>query len=314
MLLRKEIKKIFFILLVGVFVVELKAQQLPQYSNYMLNNYVLNPAVGGIDPYFIGVSTNRYQWAGITDAPRTYIMSVNGPTKSLKVGVGGTIYTDIVGPTRRTGFTLSYSYHLAVSKKIKLSLGLSGGITQFKVDGSQIQLKDPSDLVITNGVQQVVAPDFGFGFHLYSAKKTWYIGGSIPQMFQSQIQFNQIQSSSSSTLARHYILTAGYKLYITDNFKIEPSMCLQYVPPVPAQYNFGLRFIYKNKFWIGGLYRTQDATSILMGYTTDKDIVFMYSYDFTTSALGKYSNGTNEVLIGIIFNRKKSVNISEKEN
>jgi type IX secretion system PorP/SprF family membrane protein len=310
MLLKKRITKIIFILLVA-FAVKLKAQQLPQYTNYMLNNYVLNPAVGGIDPYFIGVSTNRYQWAGITDAPRTYIMSVNGPTKSLKVGIGGTVYTDIVGPTRRVGFTLSYSYHFEVTKKIKLALGLSGGLTQFKVDGSQIQLKDPSDIVITNGVQQLTSPDFGFGFHLYSAKKTWYIGGSIPQMLQSQIRFDQISTSSSSTLARHYFLTGGYKFYITDQFKVEPSFLLQYVPPVPAQINLGLRFIYRNKFWIGGLYRSQDAASILLGYSTNKDIVFMYSYDFTTSAIGKYSSGTNEILIGIIFNRKKSVDISE---
>jgi type IX secretion system PorP/SprF family membrane protein len=311
MLLRNGITKIVFVVLVAVSFVELKAQQLPQYTNYMLNNYVLNPAVGGIDPYFIGVSTNRYQWTGIPDAPRTYILSVNGPTKSLKVGIGGTVYTDIVGPTRRTGFTLSYCYHLNISKKIKIALGMSGGLTQFKVDGSQIQLKDPSDIVITNGVQQLISPDFGFGFHLYSAKKTWYIGGSIPQLLQSKIRFDQIKTSSSSTLARHYFLTAGYKLYITDQFKIEPSMCLQYVPPVPAQLNLGLRFIYRNKFWIGGLYRTQDAASILVGYATNKDIVFMYSYDFTTSAIGKYSSGTNEILIGIIFNRKKEINISE---
>jgi len=313
MLLKRETARIVFIMLIA-FTVEMKAQQLPQYSNYMLNNYVLNPAVGGVDPYFIGVSTNRYQWTGITDAPRTYILSVNGPTKSLKVGVGGTVYADIVGPTRRTGFTLSYSYHMIVSNKIKLALGLSGGLTQFKVDGSQIQLKDPSDVVITNGVRSVTTPDFGFGVHLYSKEKIWYIGASIPQVLQSEVKFKQVAMSSTSTLARHYFVTGGYKLYITDDFKVEPSFCLQYVPPVPAQYNFGLRFIYKNTFWIGGVYRPKDATSILVGYATNKDIVFMYSYDFTTSAIGKYSNGTNEILIGIIFNKRKEADISTKRN
>ena len=89
----------------------LYAQQLPHYSNYMLNSYAMNPAVGGTNPYFEAVSNNRYQWNGITDAPRTYILTVNGPTKSLNVGLGGLLFTDIVGPTRRTGFYLAYVYH-----------------------------------------------------------------------------------------------------------------------------------------------------------------------------------------------------------
>ena len=92
--------------LIFIFVIsfcKLSAQQLPQYSNYMVNDYAMNPAIGGSRPYFEGMSNNRYQWIGITDAPRTYILSVHGPTKNQKMGLGGLLFTDIVGPTRRTG-------------------------------------------------------------------------------------------------------------------------------------------------------------------------------------------------------------------
>ena len=118
----------------------------------MLNDYPMNPAIGGSRPYFEGMSNNRYQWIGITDAPRTYMLSVNGPLKNQPMGLGGLLFTDIVGPTRRTGLYFSYAYQMKVSDKIKVSLGISAGILQFMVDGSKITLHDLADNVISNGL------------------------------------------------------------------------------------------------------------------------------------------------------------------
>ena len=81
-------KKISYLFLIVFASIQVKAQQLPQYSNYMINDYVLNPAVAGNNNYFEGKSDNRYQWIGITDAPRTYMLSVHGPHKNQKMGFG----------------------------------------------------------------------------------------------------------------------------------------------------------------------------------------------------------------------------------
>ena len=279
------------------------AQQLPQYSNYMINDYVMNPAIGGTNSYFEGKSNNRYQWIGITDAPRTYIMSVNGPTKSQNVGLGGLLFTDIVGPTRRTGFYLSYAYHFKVAEKVKVSLGVSGGILQFMVDGSKISLRDPGDLVLTNSVQQVILPDFGAGIYVYSTDHKWYAGVSVPQVLQNQIKFSDINTASTSKLATHFYATAGYKFNLNDDFKIEPSTCIKYVTPAPLQFDLGLRAIYKDKIWIGGAFRYLDAISAMVGYTMQENITFAYSYDFTTTNIKKYSTGTHELMIGIKFHK-----------
>ncbi|MBL0330414.1 MAG: type IX secretion system membrane protein PorP/SprF [Bacteroidetes bacterium] len=298
-------KKYFYIFIFILSSVVVRAQQLPHYSNYMINDYVMNPAIGGTDNYFEGVSNNRYQWIGITDAPRTYILSVNGPTKNLKMGLGGLLFTDIVGPTRRTGLYFSYAYHLKVSEKVKISLGLSGGILQFMVDGSKITLRDPSDLVISNGVQSVLMPDFGAGVYAYSTDKKWYVGASVPQILQNRIKFFDNSTTSLSKLATHYYVTAGYKFTITDDIKIEPSTCLKYVKPAPFQFDLGLRAIYQEKIWIGGAFRYLDAVSAMVGYTMQENITFAYSYDFTMTNIKKYSTGTHELMIGIKFHRKK---------
>ncbi|MBL7883489.1 MAG: type IX secretion system membrane protein PorP/SprF [Bacteroidia bacterium] len=299
-------KKHIYILLLIVISFVAKAQQLPHYSNYMVNDYVMNPAIGGSNSYFEGKSNNRYQWVGITDAPRTYILSVNGPTKSLKMGLGGLLFTDIVGPTRRTGFYLSYAYHLKLNEKIRLSFGITAGLLQFAVDGSKITLRDPSDAVISNGIQTALMPDFGAGFYLYSTDKKWYVGASVPQIMQNKIKFYEYSTSTLSKLATHYYATAGYKFDVNDDFKIEPSTCIKYVQPAPLQFDIGLRGIYKDKYWIGGAFRYLDAISAMVGITLQENILFAYSYDFTTTAIRKYSTGTHEIMIGLKFHQQKS--------
>src|SRR5665811_2127063 len=91
---------------------EVAAQQLPLFSQYMINDYFQNPAIAGSRPYFDAVSANRLQWVGITDAPRTYALSMNGPLKGTNMGVGGYVFTDVAGPTRRIGASGSYAYHI----------------------------------------------------------------------------------------------------------------------------------------------------------------------------------------------------------
>ena len=138
------------------------AQQLPHFSQYYLNDFLINPAVAGTRDYFEGKSSHRYQWEGITDAPRTYTLSVNGPMKNEKMGLGGYLFTDMVGPTRRTGFNLAYSYHVRLNETLKLSFGLSAGLLQFMIDGSKVTLRDEGDVILTNGVQKVLVPDAGW--------------------------------------------------------------------------------------------------------------------------------------------------------
>ena len=94
-------KRLFIFMMLAV--VTSKAQQLPQYSQYMLNQMAINPAIAGKDEFAEVRSNSRQQWVGITDAPRTYMLTLQGPFVGKNMGLGMNLYTDIVGPTRRTG-------------------------------------------------------------------------------------------------------------------------------------------------------------------------------------------------------------------
>lgn len=280
------------------------AQQLPHFSQYFLNDFLINPAVAGSRNYFEGKSTHRYQWEGIVDAPRTYTLSVNGPTKSRKMGMGGSLFTDITGPTRRTGFNLAYAYHLKLNESLKLSLGVSGGLLQFIIDGSRINLRDEDDAILTRSVQSVTVPDAGFGAYLYHDK--FYVGLSVPQLLNSKIKFFDGETNPEGRLLGHYFLTAGYSHEINETFSIDPSLMVKYVPPTPMQIEATLRLIYKKKLWLAGTYRDKDAVTVSLGYIIKDYFTIAYGYDVTTTNLKNYSNGSHEMMVGIRFYRKKT--------
>ncbi len=282
-----------------VFSGTLFAQQLPHFSQYYLNDYLINPAVAGTRPYFEGKSAHRYQWEGITDAPRTYTLSAHGPTKNQKMGLGGYLFTDHVGPTRRTGFNLSYAYHLKINESLNLSLGLSAGVLQFMIDGSKITLRESDDDIITNGVQSVLLPDAGFGFYLYHEK--YYFGFSAPQLLNSRVTFFKDGRNPEGTLPSHFFVNGGYRFVLDEDFTIEPSVFVKYVKPAPVQMEGTLRIIYQDKLWLSGTYRDKDAITASLGYLINNSFTIAYAYDFTTTNLKNYSTGTHELMIGVRF-------------
>jgi hypothetical protein len=57
-------KPIFiFFLIFGALVVN--GQQRPHYTQYIMNNYIVNPAIGGIENYIDAKMSLRNQWIGI---------------------------------------------------------------------------------------------------------------------------------------------------------------------------------------------------------------------------------------------------------
>lgn len=300
-------KKISLIIgLVGM-VVGLKAQQLPQYTQYFLNDYVTNPAIAGSKDYWTGQLNSRLQWVGITDAPRTHILSVNGALENRKMGLGGYIFSDVVGHTYRTGFSSSYAYHFNINSDIRLGLGVNAGLLQFAIDGSQITFEDPGDQALSNGMMSVMTFDAGAGLYLYS--DDFWFSFSAPQLIGNKLQFFEDYDATLARLARHYFMGGGYKFELVDDVYIEPSLYLRYVDPVPIQYDVTLRFLYQDQFWIGGAYRVDAAVSMMAGFILPNNMTFGYSYDIPTNNIKNYSTGSHEIMIGLRFaDRARKVN------
>ncbi len=288
-------------LCIGISIGAVQAQQLPQLSQYNSQDYLYDPAVAGSRPWFEIRSAHRNQWVGIQDAPRTFVLSATTPLGS-HMGLGGYIFTDNVGPSRRTGMQLSYAYHLKINDDIKLGMGLSFGMVQFLIDGSKIRFHDPDEPLMDDQLRGSLMPDATFGLYLYHER--WWIGATAPQLLRNRVWFYDENDHSLSTLAAHYYAMGGYRLPIGNDLKLEPSFLLKYVDPVPPKIDLTATLRYRDMVWIGATYRTEDAISLMVGYWMKKTFQFGYSYDMTTTNLRNYTSGTHEVMLAVTFGKE----------
>lgn len=300
-------KKVILTIILLYTIIDSSAQQNPLYSQFMFNPFVINPAITGTHTYYQIWSNHRLQWIGMVDPPLTNTLSIYGPLEKQDMGIGGYIYSDVTGPSSKIGMNGSYAYNFAVSDEYRLSLGLSLGLMQYKIDGTKIKFPDNFDEALLNNVWTKFLPDASFGVYFYSSNL--HAGIASTQLFNNKIKiFEEDTTSGNETFGRlksHFYLTAGYKYFINRDFAIEPTLILREVVPASPQLDLNVRAIYQNMAWFGVSFRTQDAIALLGGYTYERKIYIGLSYDIGITPLAKFNSGSFEIIIGYKFNSIK---------
>ena len=302
-------KKLYLIsLFVGFLIIQnANAQLMPQFSQYMFNDYALNPAIGGTNDYWQVKTNYHYQWAGIPDAPRTYMLSAYGPHKTLPMGYGGYIFSDVTSIITNYGVYGSYAYSIQIAGDIRLSMGLFAGMIYEYVD---LTTADPSDpVVIENGTKATkVLPDGSLGVYLYTSQ--YYVGLSINHMFFNNLsllnEYDNGYNINDNRIRQYINVHGGYKYNIDRNFDIEPSILLKTALNYDFITDINVRTIYQKMVW-GGVgfrynFKNPEALIIFVGYNYNDMLNIGYSYDLTMSKLNNTSTGTHEVMIGVKFN------------
>lgn len=309
----KRLKFIIFIALSLAFIKPVNAQQAPMYTQYMFNDYLINPAVAGTFNYFQMRANTRIQWIGITDAPRTMSIAGYGPLKEKDMGYGGYIYNDVTGPESRMSLGGSYAYNIAINDEWRISGGLSIGIMQYKLDGTSMTFDDELyDPVMPGGVESRIIPDASVGIYAYTTY--YYAGISAHQLFGNKYNTHEETDSIQgiSRLTQHVYLSGGANFILNRDFAITPSALIKYTSPGLIQAEINAKVTYQRMVWGGLSYRfggsgyfTSDAIAVMAGYNYENKIYIGLAYDITVSDLRRYSNGTIEVMIGYRFNKIK---------
>ncbi len=297
----KRVLKFLLVISIVAFSINAQSQQLPLYSQYMMNGFLLNPAMAGAEKHIPIRLTARQQWAGITDAPATYALSGHTPIGE-SMGAGGYVFTDMFGPTKRTGIQGSYSYHLTLGNDLKLGLGLSLSAFQYSLDETSLVSIESGDDAISGAVESTFVPDANFGAYLYSEK--YFVGLAVQQLVQLDIQLGE-NSDNVNQMVRHYFITGGYTFDAGSDFKVQPSLLLKGTESSPFQVDVNVKAIYKDNYWMGISYRTSDAVIALLGVKYDK-YYFGYAFDFTLSNISNYTTGSHEIMLGINLGGKDS--------
>jgi type IX secretion system PorP/SprF family membrane protein len=282
------------------------AQQLPQFTSYQLSPFLYNPAFAGVDGTTQLNAVIRNQWSGVREAPQSDVISGYGLLRNEKMGLGATAFKDVAGADSRRGITLSYAYHLRVKNDVSLSLGLSAGFLQYRLDHTIINPYDDGDPVFNSPVLSSVVPTATFGAYLYA--DNFYASVALPQLLSSTFTVKDEYNNNSlieGGLTNHIFVGGGYIKDINDAFTIEPSLLLMLSSPAPASVELMTKLTYKDLLWTALSYRFNDAVCMYIGVDIDERFYVAYAHDFVTSELSTVTSGTNEFKLGFRFNKAK---------
>lgn len=306
-------KNILFILLfiVGVIYSPLKAQQLPQSSHYMFNQFAYNPALAGIKSCIDIHTGARFQWVGLEGAPKTGFLNVSVPIKTKKNnvlapthGVGLQAELDQIGPFGELEVQAAYAIHIRITRELKFSAGAFLGFKQLSMDANRASTIYP-DPAVTNSAKKFIFPDGSLGLWLHNKK--FYAGLSYNQLFRNK--WDKIGLTSRYT--NHITLTGGYKIPLKKHFSFIPSVMMKFAFNTTPSIDLTAMVDYKNIISLGLTYRNEDALAVILKANILNYVFVAYSYDISTSKLKVINKGSHEISLGIYTCRSKGKDTNE---
>lgn len=283
------------------------AQQYPLFTNYIMNEYGFNPALAGQNPYIDTRLTYRTQWVGIEDAPKTQILTINSPLKQGPIGIGGTLYNDVAGQMKRTGFSVGGSYGIKIggdsTNLSMLRLGLTAGMYSFRLS-DDLLAREIDDQTLMAGMDRTWHPDLNVGIHV-DLNNGIFAGISTPQLIKRDIDLVGDGSGETTDFVPHIFGVLGYDFRLNQTVTLQPSALVKYVNSAPVQLDFNIKATFQEKYWAGLAYRSEDAASVMLGIDLTQSLTAAYAYDFTLSDLNEGSRGSHEITLGLRFGMKK---------
>ena len=285
-------------LMLMFFTIAVSAQQDAQYTQYMYNTIVVNPAYAGSRQSMSIFALHRNQWVGVDGAPVTNAFSINTPLNDSKVGLGLSVVNDKIGISTENNIAADFSYTIPASERYKISFGLKASANLLNLDFSKLSYQPGDPNQYQDDIDNKFSPNIGVGFYLHSDNS--YIGISAPNLIETEHFDKLANSSSSSKIATekiNYYLIAGYVFDLNPNLKLKPSLLTKYVQGAPLQVDLSANFMINEKFVAGIAYRWDAAISTMAGFQASDSWFIGYSYDFDTTEFAKYNSGSHEIFL-----------------
>lgn len=299
-------KLIYIAILTSVFASNAQAQQLPLFSQYYYNKFLYNPAFTGTEDNANAYLIHRSQWKDIPGAPVTYALTADGPVKNKEIGLGLSLFNDQIDIFNRTGLYTSYSYRIKLATDHDLTLGVSAGVIDNKIDFSRANAHDANDPLLYNENQRKITMDASFGIGYFW--KDLYVGVSMPQILGNKVKYLESNTNVYTTLKRHLVGSIGYKVTLSESNEIDflPSAMVRYVKGAPFQFDINANFAWKDMVRAGVSYRFGYALGFNIGTKLNGNLIGGYTYEYVLSPIGSFSGGGHEIMLGYSFGKSKS--------
>ncbi len=326
-------KNWLLLLLLTVFAVELFGQLRPQYTQYLQNQYIINPAIAGIENYTDIKISHRQQWMGIADAPATTYFTIHGsigdtrratnPTSIVPEGEnprgsnywdnylsaephhgwGATIFNDKTGPISRLAAYGTYAYHVGLTETVSISGGINFGVIRNSVNMSKLNFDDPNDPVLNYASDyNKIRPDIGAGIWIYGS--SFFTGFSVMQLLDQGLHANRTVDFSDSRTMPVFIGSAGIRFLAGEMFNVIPSIVVRHSKGLPLGIDINTKLLYLDRFWAGAAYRINNSISGMVGMQISPSFNVGYAYDYTTASFGQYAGSTHEIVVGFTIGNR----------
>lgn len=291
-----------------LFVVEQgKAQQVSQFSQYLNDNYLINPAASELSPGFSLQVSYRQQQNQVLRATDSYYISafktistispkqftnnnfrltnrqqnstVSAYNAKMVHVAGGIISRDNFGLVERTTAHGNYGIHLPLNKRYTLSTAASIGYVGLNVS-DQYYVLNENDRPFQNfidGFSNASFMDLALGVWLYSDQLQ--LGYSIERLFSG----NSLSDGDDETfnISIQHFISAGYKIDFS-KWSVITSALHRINHQNGQGTDLSLKAIYKNKLWLGGSLRNQDVSVFHLGFRVNTSLDFNYTYDHSS--------------------------------
>lgn len=273
-----------------------QAQQDPMYTQYMFNISSVNAAAIGRGDNISLMMVDRFQWVGFEGAPKTVALTADVPIKFFNSGVGLTYVNDRIDIEQTNNLYLDYAYHINLTPKIKMGMGLKAGFKVYSANYSDMQLEEDNDSQFEKNIYGDFMPNFGLGLFVYA--DNFYFGASSPKLVNHKYEGTEKVSGGEE---RHYFLIGGYVQPINEDLVFKPTIAAKFVNGSRGSLDITANFLYKNMLWAGLGYRSGDAITFLTSVKVFNQFRVGYAYDITVSKMRTISSGSHEIMLSYEF-------------
>lgn len=279
-----------------------KAQQKVQFTQYMFNTVVINPAYAGAEEALSLTFIQRNQWSGIENAPTTQTFSAHTLFKKKHFGLGLTFINDKIGVHKNVSALTNYAYHLKTGAKSYLSMGLQAGVHTAKSDYASLLGTSANDPRIYNSAVSQTFFDFGMGVYFRSPR--FQVGLSAPELLPEKITVND--SLAVHLNKTNFFLFSKYRILLNEMFDAEPALLIKYLHGVPVSFDINANFIYRKVLMMGLSYRKSESVDFLLRAQITPQLQVGYAYDHPIGVISRISNGSHELMVHYLFRYTQS--------
>ncbi len=298
-------KKTYFLFILSFYFSGiLIAQQIPIFNQYLINKYSLSPAYAGYNNNFETFITYRQNWLGISGAPESKIININGPF-AKNACFGASIIADKIGIFRSYSASVNYAYHLPLNETQQLSFGLAAELFENHIELSNSSTEGIIDPVVQQN-QLMTGTTFNSSLGIVYTYQELNIGIVIPRLLENEIK-NEVENDNVLfTLKRHFKFHSSYTYKIDKDWQIEPYFIAEKTLNNPLGFEIAALIKYFEQVWLGLCYRNSNSYGISFGATYFEKFVMNYTYEFSTEGISGASSGTHEISIGYLISKNKS--------